>query len=647
MNFIALRLATILQSIRFRHKAILISIAFAIPTAVLSVSFINVKLTGIQITEKELLGLRYIYDIAPVARAVRALRRVSIAASVDPTVTTASLKARIELVEALAQLKKTDALYGDALRTHELVKELEVLQNQSAEPAAGLFKVFSSHSKVAKKLRELTSQVADESGLSLDSDIDTYYLQDAALLQLPVIWETESKMRSLSAAIASSGQPSAIATLELTQEEGLIEGGLELLVADLKKVIAVHPELKTKLDVTRAVKALADLRDLAGDDPSRLGPAGAKRINEAAAVVSSEFNALNANMLDALNSLLEQRRLSLRNDLILMVTIVAISLILASILFGAFVTVVGRGLQKVSEHLKTLAVGDLTKTLKVVGQDESAELTESLQVMQQSLVNLVTLINGSAENIASTSNQVSHGAQELTRRTQLTVSHLHSTAQAISEITHSIESAAANAQQATGLANENSKLATLGGKVIGDVAKVMDEIRESSNKIGAIISVIDGIAFQTNILALNAAVEAARAGEAGRGFAVVATEVRALAQRSAGAAREIKMLIAASEEKVRAGNTTVQSAGTTIGEIVLSAQHISHLLDDINLASREQALGIRQIEQTIQELSMTSGENAQMVDETSSSAGSLNQLAFALVTEVNAFKIPQQDTEFF
>jgi methyl-accepting chemotaxis protein len=637
--YVSSPLRDLFRKLRFRSKATLISVAFAIPTLLLGWSFVTAKLESIATAKLELYGLTYINELVPTFKVARDVRRLTMTEVTQPGSAPELKEAAAALQAEMTRIKAADARYGDRMKSHQLIAEVVKLQEASAPAAAGLFKVFATHNKLAGKLSAVTAKIADESGLTLDPEIDTYYMQDAAVTVLPALWEASAKMRGLSASVAFAGQGGELAAIELAQEEGLIDYLQGVLANDLAKVIDVHPELKDQLDTTALFKLHASMRDLASDSPASLGVEGAKRLHTIGGQVADGFLSLQTNLLENLNTALANRVAALQRALVMISLLVALCMATAAYLFVVFISVVDRGLKSVGKHLEVIANGDLTNVLSPRGTDETADLMRTLLQMQKSLVGLVSLMSSSADHMASSSQQVSSGANDLAHRTQQTVMHLQGTAQAITEISGTVESSADNAQQATRLAKENADLAKRGGEVIVEMVQTMEEIRESSNRIGAIISVIDGIAFQTNILALNAAVEAARAGESGRGFAVVATEVRALAQRSAAAAREITQLITTSVEKVNLGNTTVKSAGTTIGQIVESAEHISELLEGINTASLEQTLAIKQVELTIQELDSASRENARLVEDTSGAAESLNGLAQELVQEVSTFKL--------
>jgi methyl-accepting chemotaxis protein len=298
------------------------------------------------------------------------------------------------------------------------------------------------------------------------------------------------------------------------------------------------------------------------------------------------------------------------------------------------------GLREVQRHLEAMADGDLTKSPNPWGSDEAARLMISLSNMQHSLRGIVSQVRRSADSIVEASTQIASASADLSSRTEQTAANLEESAASVEQVSATVRSSADNAQQAASLAHSNTKIAERGGEVISRVVTTMEAINTSSSKISEIIGTIDGIAFQTNILALNAAVEAARAGEQGRGFAVVASEVRSLAQRSADAAKEIKVLISGSVQQVHVGTDVVRSAGDTMAEIVTSAKRMGSLLGEISTSATEQSSGIAQVNTSVQELDRMTQQNAALVEETAAAAGSLNQQAHGLAEEVSRFRLP-------
>ena len=300
---------------------------------------------------------------------------------------------------------------------------------------------------------------------------------------------------------------------------------------------------------------------------------------------------------------------------------------------------IAAGVEQARAVAQRIGAGDLSQDVQIHSGDEIGQLLTALRDMQANLAQVVRSVRHGSDNVATASSEIAQGNQDLSARTESQASALEETSASMEELGSTVKQNADNARQANQLAQNASNVAVQGGQVVAQVVDTMKGISESSAKIADIISVIDGIAFQTNILALNAAVEAARAGEQGRGFAVVAAEVRSLAGRSAEAAKEIKALITASVQRVDQGTSLVDQAGATMNEVVQSIRRVTDIMGEISAASSEQSAGVAQVGEAVTQMDQATQQNAALVEEMSAAATSLHGQAQELVQAVAVFKL--------
>ena len=324
-------------------------------------------------------------------------------------------------------------------------------------------------------------------------------------------------------------------------------------------------------------------------------------------------------------------------DIVLGIAIVA--LLLASAIGYAVTRSITVPISKAVEVARRVASRDLSVTVDCRSNDETGQLLKALKAMTESLVTVVSSVRNGSDSLASAATEIASGNADLSNRTERQASSIQQTASSMDELSSTVKQSASNATHARQLSNDAATKAQQGGEAVSKVVRTMGDIATSSRKIADIISVIDGIAFQTNILALNAAVEAARAGEQGRGFAVVATEVRTLAQRSATAAKEIKTLIGESVDKVDEGTHLVDIASETIAQIVRSVQHVAGIVSEITSATVEQSAGIDLVNVAVTEMDQVTQQNAALVEQVAAAADSMSTQVQRLVSDVSVFRL--------
>jgi methyl-accepting chemotaxis protein len=504
---------------------------------------------------------------------------------------------------------------------------------------AGLVKVYALHNKLDTALGKVLDVVVDTSGLSLDPEMDTYFLMATITDALPMVANHASTLATLSAASSLSGKGGPVVEQEIARLDVYIDMGLSKLAGNLQKVLASHPELASSLNTDAVNKQLAALRDLATDSPGGGGAAQAQKVAGLAAQVLPTLWAQQASLAQHLDTLLLARQANTVRQAWLTGAVTLASLALAAYLFVAFYRLMAGGLRHTTQVLRAMADGDLSTPVHATGRDEVNDMLRELLQTRDRLGSTLVAVRSAADAVSSASQALSSGTNDLAERTEQTAAQLQQGAGSLSQVSTAVAHTRDISRKASALAQENAAVAQRGGEVIGAVVSTMQRIQSSSAKIHEIVGVIDGIAFQTNLLALNAAVEAARAGDAGRGFAVVAAEVRQLAQRSAGAAREIKGLIAASVTETETGAKVVQSAGATIQEIVATAGRINEALAQISSATQEQAQGVALVNTTVEALDSMTQQNAALVEQTSASADTLREQAAALAHEAGRFRL--------
>ena len=616
------------RRLSFAWKAALVSLCFLVPLLLVMATWLREVNNSIQFSADERRGVAMIQGMATLQPALLAQRQSVLAAvAAGQPVTAAGPAVATALREAEA------ALQGHHFGTAAAYQALQKAVADAAAAGATLEAQYKAQGAVLQAYTNLVLQVSDGSNLTLDPDVYTYYLMDAALFRLPRLIDEFDRKRAVAMAM-SAGNPNHVMLAELTRASAVDELFYGDLQGSLAKSDGVVPGLLASLDLAKVDRLHGTFDGHVG------GLQDAAAIDASARELIAALQGLNREVLLRLDAGIAERIAGIEARRAMVSAVLVAGLAAAGYLFWCFFLVMRGGLREVQRHLRAMTSGDLTTRPEPWGADEAAALMLELRATQQALRQIVQEVRASSAEILHASTEIASGAMDLSSRTERTAANLEQTAASMEQISGTVKATAESADEAARLAGHNAREAQTGGTVMNQVVSTMNEIAGSSSRIGEIIGTIDGIAFQTNILALNAAVEAARAGEQGRGFAVVAGEVRVLAQRSAQAAREIKQLVQESIQRAESGSQVVGDAQQAIGRIVDSTQRVGRLIGEIATGAREQASGVHQVGQAAQELDSTTQQNAALVEQTAASAGSLKQQAVQLAERVARFKLP-------
>jgi methyl-accepting chemotaxis protein len=624
----------VMRSINFASKALIVSLSFALPIAWLSWAYFNAQSAAISFSSKESDGVRFLQAASPVLQKALQLRAA-------PGEGSALLADALD--KAYTELEKVQSELGTSLGTESAFNTLKQARadarNQVGEPLAR----FIKNTAHIQALISAMTVATDGSNLTLDPDIDSYYVMDAAAFRLPDLMERIGLMRAAGTAALRDGKLSPEFRSSIDKAVAISEFHSANMLAGLNKSVAETPALSSRIGIDAARESTKQFLDSVGKNIMSPDALDGSILATFAAQGDAAFAAQSAlldRLLPILDELIQKRVATAQRQVNITIAILIVTLLLAGYFFYAFYLVTRGGLSLISQHLQEMASGDLRRApSQPWGRDEPANVIVDLRKAYDSLHLLIRKVRHSARDLTGTSGEIARASLDLSSRTESAAASLEQQAATMEQIGSSVRMMADNSRSAASFAQENAAVAQKGGAVIRDAVSVMSAINDSSKKIGDIISVIDGIAFQTNILALNAAVEAARAGEQGRGFAVVASEVRVLAQRSAAAAKEIKDLITASVQNVEQGTQVVHGAGLTMDEILGNATRIKELLNEIAVGSREQADGVTQSVAAIQLLEQNTQQNAALVEETSAAAGALNEQSDGLMREIANFRV--------
>lgn len=624
----------LMRNISFASKALIVTLLFALPISWLSYCYFSSQGAAIEFSLKEREGVRYLHAASPVLQKALQLRTTPLE-SIAPVVDA--------LDKAYANLDKVQSELGSNLGTKRAYESLKRARDAAKNQNTGTLLRFETNTAQIQALISIIATATDGSNLTLDPDIDSYYLMDAAAVRLPDLMDRIGLIRAAGAAALRDGKLSPEFRSLIDKAMAIAEFHEINMLNGLSKSVLQTPQLSSRIQLADARESTQKFMDTVSNGLLMAAERDAAGLAVFIAQGDAAFAAQSAlldRLLLILDELIDKRVTTAQRQVYLSVGILVVTLLLAAYTFYSFYLVTRGGLRLISQHLQEMAEGDLRRAPSHPwGRDEPAAVIVDLCKAYDSLHLLIRKVRHSARDLTGTSGEIARASLDLSTRTESAAAALEQQAATMEEIGSSVRMMAENSQSAAVLARENADVAQRGGAVIRDVVNVMGAINGSSQRIGDIISVIDGIAFQTNILALNAAVEAARAGEQGRGFAVVASEVRVLAQRSSAAAKEIKDLITASVQNVEQGTRVVHGAGMTMDEILSNAKRINELLNDIAVGSREQADGVTQSVYAIQALEQNTQQNAALVEETSAAAGALREQSDGLMREIGNFRV--------
>lgn len=630
------------RSISFKAKALWVSLAFGVPILLLSLNFLQTQHAQIDFVQRERAGVALMVPLTEVLHGLLEVRNATRATLGGHGVAEDYRKSR-QRVDAALQAVAVELDKGqDFLQLKDDFERLQSAWRATAESQTGAdAQGRTVFGPVSEASLALLRNMGDNSQLVLDPELDSFYLVNALVLSLPKVAEDLGQLWGWSTyAVAKSGLDAAQFKRYTVWDAG-VSSGLDDIKLHFQRAIKARPSLQAQLDLV-GLHAASTYRAKATDPSKFIGEsAPPEEVYAMGKQALAALMAVNRSGLQALDAILAEREVHLRQTRTALAAVTLLFLAIAGYLFHSFFLVMDGGFREVRRHLEAMSLGDLTSSPHPWGRDEAAQLMVSLTKMQDALRHIVSNVRTASGSIVSASSDIAHGSGDLSSRTEETTAHLQRSAASIEQISATVRQTAAHASEASAMAENNAAVAQRGGEVIGAVVSTMNDIQQSSRKIGDIIGVIDSIAFQTNVLALNAAVEAARAGEHGRGFAVVAAEVRNLAQRTATAAREVKDLIQMSLSQVDSGTAIVSDAGASIQEIVASAQRMNQLLGEIAIGAREQSLGITEVGASVNGLDRMTQQNAALVEQTAAASGLLKNQADELAAEVSRFVLPQ------
>ncbi|MBN8506248.1 MAG: hypothetical protein J0L58_17415 [Burkholderiales bacterium] len=633
----------LMRNLTLVRKFALVCVAFFIPLLYLLFTLVGDRRAALEFTAKEVLGVHAIQAFDEVYMPAMRWRAANLGlAGQQGDAAARRDAARAEVDKAMAGFEGFLKTSGDPIGLASEFGKLRQLWGtlQSAAPKDPAQALEQGNALVAQ-VRGFLEHVANHSNLALDPDSDTYALMVAYTSEIPRLMDALARARGVGRYLAE-GQVSDDAELfmALHNADALIHEYLDRSFTALEGARAANPEATAKLklalfrEIEQKVVARIDTEFPWGSPPKAQGTEWYGMLS----TVLEEVETLHDGSGEQLERLLHLREDRLERAIWTALSVSAVFIAIGIYLLLGFYFAAQSTFNALGRRIAKLGAGDLTGSARLQGCDELALMANRLIDATDDLTLLVLQVRGSSEEIAGSVGQIAAGNQDLAHRGSQLAAVVEQTSASTTALEETVGVNMASAQEANELVQHAAQVAGKGGAVVEQAVQAMSDITASSRKIGDIIQVIDSIAFQTNILALNAAVEAARAGEQGRGFAVVAGEVRALAQRSASAAREIKGLIQESIDTVINGGGYVNEAGSTMSEMVKAIERVTSLMGDITRQSQNQVQQIRELGAAIREVDASVQQNAAMVEETAAATTSLSDRARALTDVAAQFR---------
>ncbi len=633
MKYIMAAGIALMSRLRYAYKFGLISLIFLLPISVLITLFVNETSAGISFAQKEQKGAAYLLPLKGLIENTQQHRGMVAAwLGGDATFAVKIEDKRKQIEEATALLDSADNRYGQELSTST---EWKVIKGEWQELRGRSLSLtpkesFVAHTALIGKMLSLMTQVADASNLTLDPDLDSYYLGDALVNRLPAMSEEIGQARALGAAAAARGEASVDERVRLAVLQNGLRESLAAVEHGIKMAGSGNPALQKKIsgDIERIQSSVNTFAGVMGHElinAEIISITSKDYFVQATGVIGQVFKFYDF-LLPELNTALETRIDKLKTRRVLYLSFVALMLALAFYLYAAFYVSVTHVVHSLNVAASGMADGRLDVVVAVEGRDELAQVAGSFNAMVGSLRGIVSQVKESADALSGSSEQITATAQSL--------SHASSEqAASVEEVTASVEQMSASIDQNTDNARVTDSMASQAAREAGEGRVAVENTVAAMKKIAGKIGIIDDIAYQTNLLALNAAIEAARAGEYGKGFAVVAAEVRKLAERSQLASREIG-------ELAQNSVSMAERAGKLLETMVPSISRTSDLVQEIASASSEQSSGVGQINSAMGQLNQTTQHNASASEELAATAEEMSGHVESLLTTMDYFSLP-------